>query len=83
MQIITAAEDGTVKIWDWVEGRLVRTLVLADGGKVLHIALGLVGGKWVVFANIGMPKQSQDSSKSGQPNQTCWRTSWADEQDII
>lgn len=68
MQIITAAEDGTVKIWDWVEGRLVRTLVLAEGGKISHIALGLVGGKWVVFANVAIPKQNQnqDSTKPGQ-----------------
>lgn len=66
MQIVTSAEDGTVKVWDWVEGRLVRTLTFAENGKVWQIALGLVGSKWFVFATVGVPKQNHDPSKQGQ-----------------
>lgn len=75
MQIITASEDGTVKVWDWVEGRLIRTLVLAEGGKVLHVALGLVGGKWIVFANVALPKHNHDVSKTGGFVHSTTRTS--------
>lgn len=56
MQAVTSSEDGTVKIWDWVEGRLIRTVTFADAGKVSHIALGQVAGKWFVFANVSMAK---------------------------
>lgn len=66
MQIITASDDGTVKVWDWVEGRLVRTLPFAIGGRVYQIAIGQVVGKWVVFANAGLPKENHDSSKQGE-----------------
>lgn len=66
MQIVTASDDGTVKVWDWVEGRLVRTLPIAPGGRVYQIAIGQVAGKWVVFANAGIPKENYDASKQGQ-----------------
>lgn len=77
MQLITSAEDGTVKVWDWVDGRLVRTLTFAENGKVWQIALGLVSGKWFVFANVGVPKQNHDPSKQGTllgPGRWVWVT---------
>ncbi|KAK8869934.1 hypothetical protein IAR55_000502 [Kwoniella newhampshirensis] len=52
-QILTSSEDGTVKIWDWVEGRLVRTIDFKDQeAKVNNICFGEVLGKWCLFAAI-------------------------------
>ena len=64
MQLVTSSDDGTVKVWDWVEGRLVRTLVFAQGGKVFQIALGFVASRWWVFANVGVPKENHDRNKA-------------------
>jgi len=66
MQILTASNDGTVKVWDWVEGRLVRTLVLTATGKCLHMAVGSVAGKWHVFVTAGVPKENHDPKKPGE-----------------
>jgi NET1-associated nuclear protein 1 (U3 small nucleolar RNA-associated protein 17) len=66
MQILTASNDGTVKVWDWVEGRLVRTLVLTTTGKCLHMAVGRVAGKWHVFVTAGVPKENHDPKKPGK-----------------
>ncbi|WVQ70239.1 uncharacterized protein L199_008465 [Kwoniella botswanensis] len=52
-QIISSSEDGTVKIWDWVAGRLVRTIKFSEPhAKVQHIAFGEVDGKWWIFAAV-------------------------------
>lgn len=56
LQLVTASEDGTVKIWDWVEGRHVRTVLLADDGRVNQICVGQVADKWWIFATVTNPK---------------------------
>jgi NET1-associated nuclear protein 1 (U3 small nucleolar RNA-associated protein 17) len=66
MQILTASNDGTVKVWDWVEGRLVRTLILTTTGKCLHMAVGRVTAKWHVFVTAGVPKENHDPKKPGE-----------------
>ncbi|CAK9780920.1 WD40 repeat-like protein [Cutaneotrichosporon oleaginosum] len=65
LQIITASDDGTVKVWDWVEGRLVRTIVAAQNGHVKQICLGEHNGVWWIYANISTVK-----SKSGKHSNT-------------
>ena len=65
MQIITAAEDGLVKVWDWVEGRLVRTLTMSETGRVLHLCIGQVGGKWFIFATAANPKDTKHHYREG------------------
>ncbi|WWD15791.1 hypothetical protein CI109_100215 [Kwoniella shandongensis] len=56
-QILTSSEDGTVKLWDWVEGRLVRTIEFKDNdAQVRHICFGEVLGKWCLFAAITSAK---------------------------
>jgi NET1-associated nuclear protein 1 (U3 small nucleolar RNA-associated protein 17) len=61
LQLITAAEDGTVKIWDWVEGRHVRTISVAEDGQVNQITVGQVGDKWWIFATVTNPKPGKKS----------------------
>ncbi|BEJ16091.1 hypothetical protein CspHIS471_0506960 [Cutaneotrichosporon sp. HIS471] len=65
LQIITASDDGTVKVWDWVEGRLVRTIVAAEKGHVKQICLGDLNGVWWIYANLSTVK-----SKSGKRSNT-------------
>jgi NET1-associated nuclear protein 1 (U3 small nucleolar RNA-associated protein 17) len=61
LQIISASEDGTVKIWDWVEGRLVRTIVMGESskGRIRHLAVGNVGSKWYIFGVTSEPKDGK------------------------
>nr|XP_018263992.1 uncharacterized protein I303_03870 [Kwoniella dejecticola CBS 10117]OBR86150.1 hypothetical protein I303_03870 [Kwoniella dejecticola CBS 10117] len=56
-QIISSSEDGTIKIWDWVTGRSVRTIKFTDNNaKVHHVAFGEVAGKWCIFAAVTSSK---------------------------
>lgn len=58
-QIVTSSLDGTVKIWDWVAGRLIRTVDFHEPqSKVDHVAFGQVVGKWWLFAAVTHIKQS-------------------------
>ncbi|OWZ80139.1 NET1-associated nuclear protein 1 (U3 small nucleolar RNA-associated protein 17) [Cryptococcus neoformans Tu401-1] len=63
-QIVTSSLDGTIKIWDWVAGRLIRTIDFHEPqSKVDHVAFGQVVGKWWLFAAVTHVKQS---SSAGQ-----------------
>jgi WD40 repeat protein len=67
LQIITASEDGTVKVWSWTDGTLIRTLDVAEAlhtqqkkgedeegkrGKIVRMAAGVEGGKVFVYAVV-------------------------------
>ncbi|WVW83264.1 hypothetical protein I302_105283 [Kwoniella bestiolae CBS 10118] len=57
--IISSAEDGTIKIWDWVAGRLVRTIKVSEPqAQIQHIAFGEVAGKWWIFAAVTHSKDA-------------------------
>ncbi|KIR96746.1 NET1-associated nuclear protein 1 (U3 small nucleolar RNA-associated protein 17) [Cryptococcus deuterogattii 2001/935-1] len=63
-QIVTSSLDGTVKIWDWVAGRLIRTIDFHEPqSKVDHVAFGQVVGKWWLFAAVTHIKQSSSGQK--------------------
>lgn len=50
---MTSSEDGTVKIWDWSEGRLIRTITMYGVPcRVRQMCIGEVAGKWWIFATI-------------------------------
>ena len=51
-QIISCSADGTLKFWDWVEGRLARTIAAGDACKILHMCLGEVDGKKYGFCVV-------------------------------
>lgn len=62
--LITTSEDGSVKLWDWVEGRLVRTLYQSKHLQILHACIGRVSGSHWLFATMSMEK----STKPKNPN---------------
>jgi NET1-associated nuclear protein 1 (U3 small nucleolar RNA-associated protein 17) len=66
MQILTASMDGTVKIWDWVEGRLIRTIDIAQDGHVHHLCVGQVAGVWTIFAAASVVKPGRKAQKDGE-----------------
>ncbi|OCF39890.1 NET1-associated nuclear protein 1 (U3 small nucleolar RNA-associated protein 17) [Kwoniella heveanensis CBS 569] len=64
-QIISSSDDGSIKVWDWVAGRLVRTVEFKDlGAKVEHLAFGEVLGKWWMFAAVTHQKDGSGSKFS-------------------
>ncbi|KAL7422218.1 NET1-associated nuclear protein 1 [Cryptotrichosporon argae] len=65
LQLLTSSEDGTLKVWDWVEGRLIRTTVFADDGAVTRICPVDVGGKWWVFGSVTNPKPGKKVKDDG------------------
>ncbi|EIW69565.1 hypothetical protein TREMEDRAFT_71675 [Tremella mesenterica DSM 1558] len=64
-QLITASLDGTVKIWDWVEGRLVRTIPVVQDGGVHQLCAGQVGGSWWLFLTTSTRKASSKQQNGG------------------
>jgi NET1-associated nuclear protein 1 (U3 small nucleolar RNA-associated protein 17) len=62
LQLISASEDGTVKVWDWVEGRLIRSIVFSPtpSGSLRHMCLGAIGGKWWIFGIVSEPKEGKE-----------------------
>ncbi|WVO12741.1 hypothetical protein L204_100349 [Cryptococcus depauperatus] len=63
-QILTSSLDGTIKFWDWVAGRLVRTIEFRElEARVEHIAFGQVVGKWWLFAAVTHPKSGLNGQK--------------------
>ncbi|WVQ78204.1 hypothetical protein IAT38_000287 [Cryptococcus sp. DSM 104549] len=63
-QILTSSLDGTIKIWDWVAGRLVRSIEFRDQeAQVDHVTFGEVAGKWYIFAAVTNVKQGSNSHK--------------------
>lgn len=65
LQLITSSDDGTIKIWDWVEGRHVRTIQVLDDGGVKQICVGQVGSKWWIFATVTNPKPGKKAKEDG------------------
>lgn len=65
LQLITSSDDGTIKIWDWVEGRHVRTIQVLDDGGVKQICVGQVGSKWWIFATVTNPKPGKKTKEDG------------------
>lgn len=65
LQLISGSEDGLIKVWDWVEGRLLRTLTFHDG-KVLQLCTGEVLGKWWIFASVSHVKKAKPKQKDGK-----------------
>lgn len=52
-QLISGSEDGTAKVWDWTEGRLIRTIEMkGDQCYVKQMCVGEVLGKWWIFATV-------------------------------
>ncbi|WWC85348.1 uncharacterized protein L201_000211 [Kwoniella dendrophila CBS 6074] len=52
-QVISSSEDGTIKIWDWVAGRLVRTIKFSEPhAQVHHTTFGEVAARWWIFATV-------------------------------
>ncbi|ODO03476.1 NET1-associated nuclear protein 1 (U3 small nucleolar RNA-associated protein 17) [Cryptococcus wingfieldii CBS 7118] len=63
-QAISSSLDGTVKVWDWITGRLVRTIEIQEpSSKVEHVTFGQVAGKWWLFAAVTHSKPSSSGSK--------------------
>ncbi|WVF72330.1 hypothetical protein IAT40_007143 [Kwoniella sp. CBS 6097] len=64
-QVISSSDDGSIKVWDWVAGRLVRTVEFKDlGAKVEHLTFGEVLGKWWMFAAVTHQKDASGSKLS-------------------
>jgi NET1-associated nuclear protein 1 (U3 small nucleolar RNA-associated protein 17) len=49
LHLITSSTDGTLRIWDWVEGRHVKTIKLP--GSVLQMVTSRLD-KWYIFCTI-------------------------------
>ncbi|ORX39739.1 WD40-repeat-containing domain protein [Kockovaella imperatae] len=64
-QLITCALDGNVKIWDWMEGRLIHTIEVALGGHLNHLCTGQVDGKWFIFATAAIRKEGKSPKPDG------------------
>ena len=58
LHLITSSLDGTIRVWDWVEGRHIKTMKQA--GPVLHMVTGRLD-KWYIFCTVDSP----NSKKSG------------------
>ncbi|WVR05059.1 hypothetical protein IAU60_002071 [Kwoniella sp. DSM 27419] len=63
--LVTSSQDGTIKVWDWVAGRLVRTIEFSElHASVDHLALGQVLGKWWIFAAVTHRKDASNHKLS-------------------
>lgn len=62
LQLLSGSEDGTIKVWDWVEGRLVRTISVNPQGKVNHFCLAEVLDKWWIFATVTLSSHNEHKS---------------------
>lgn len=65
LQLITASLDGTIKIWDWVEGRHIRTIRLVEDSSISQISVGQVGEKWWIFATVTNAKSGKKPKDDG------------------
>ncbi|KAK4689971.1 NET1-associated nuclear protein 1 (U3 small nucleolar RNA-associated protein 17), partial [Tremellales sp. Uapishka_1] len=74
-QLITASEDGFLKVWDWVEGRLVRSVQMVENGSVDHLSIGQVDGKWTAFASVSTNKYGKTIRKDSSLQHRIFRVS--------
>ncbi|KAL1411238.1 NET1-associated nuclear protein 1 [Vanrija albida] len=65
LQLITASLDGTIKIWDWVEGRHIRTIRLVEDSEIHQISVGQVAEKWWMFATVTNAKHGKKPKEDG------------------
>ena len=59
LHLITSSSDGTIRIWDWVEGRHIKTITLP--GPVLQMVSGRLD-KWYMFCTTDAPSAKKNST---------------------
>lgn len=62
--LVSASSDGSIKIWNWVEGKLLSTFDAqastgVAGLQISHLCHGQVGGKWWIFFASSTPKKDK------------------------
>ncbi|KAI9638599.1 WD40-repeat-containing domain protein [Dioszegia hungarica] len=59
--VVSASEDGSVKIWDLESGDVVQTIHVIEG-KVLQMCIGQVAGRWEVFVTVCLARAGKKSA---------------------
>ncbi len=66
LQIISVSQDGSLKIWDWVEGRLVKSVhvVKESDGGIGHLCVGQIAGKFFAFVTAANKRGDKKANAS-------------------